>query len=160
MENINLFLAHAIELERETARRYEELAEFMRADGNTKVEKFFRQMSVFSRRHLALAMERGGFRERPELLPQDYQWPDGVSPEQFDWIGVDTLMDVRRALELALGGERRGHAFYAEIAAVALDPEVRRMALEFVDEEAGHVVELEKWISCLPPEESVDNAIY
>lgn len=152
MEDINLFLAHAVELEREAARRYEELADSMRTDGNTLVEKFFRQMAAFSRKHLALAMERGGFRHVPALAANDYQWPDGISPEQFDWIGVDCMIDVINALELALDGERRGHAFYADIAATTGDPEVRAMANEFAAEEAEHVTELEKWIGRHAPQ--------
>lgn len=147
MDDINVFLAHAVELEREAARRYEELADSMRTDGNAQVEKFFRQMATFSRKHLALAMQRGGFRQVPALAADEYQWPDGISPEQFDWIGVDCMIDVNNALELALDGERRGLAFYAEIATTTKDPEVKAMAIEFTAEEAEHVEELEKWIS-------------
>lgn len=146
MEDINIFLAHAVELEREAARRHEELAESMRADSNLDVEKFFRQMAAFSRKHLAQAMARGGFHRLPALSAKDYVWPDGISPEQFDWIGVDAMMGVKYALELALDGERRGHAFYAHIAEITRDPEVKAMALEFAEEEAEHVAELEKWI--------------
>lgn len=152
MEDINLFLAHAVELEREAARRYEELAESMRTDGNTTVEKFFRKMAAFSRKHLALAMERGGFRQVPVLTSNEYQWPDGISPEQFDWVGVDCMIDTINALELALDGERRGQAFYADIAASTGDPEVRTMAREFAEEEAEHVTELEKWIGRYAPQ--------
>jgi rubrerythrin len=147
MDDIHLFLAHAVELEREAARRYEELAESMRTDSNDEVEKFFRRMATFSRKHLALAMERGGFRNLPVLSAKDYVWPDDISPEQFDWIGVDAMMDVNNALDLALDGERRGHAFYANIATTTGDPEVRAMAREFAAEEAEHVAELEKWIA-------------
>ena len=146
MEDINVFLAHAVELEREAARRYEELAESIRAYGDAEVEKFFRKMAAFSRKHLALAMERGGFRHLPALTDEAYLWPDGISPEQFDWIGVDAMIDVNSALDLALDGERRGHAFYADIASTTADPEVRVMAEEFAAEEAEHVAELEKWI--------------
>jgi rubrerythrin len=146
MEDINLFLAHAVELEREAARRYEELADSMRTEGNAAVEKFFRKMAVFSRKHLAQAIERGGFRQVPALSADAYVWPDGISPEQFDWIGVDCMIDTKNALELALDGERRGQAFYAEIASFTGDPEVRIMAREFAEEESEHVAELEKWI--------------
>lgn len=146
MEDINLFIAHAVELEREAARRYEELAEIMHAEGNAEVGKFFRKMAVFSRKHLAQAMERGGFHSLPTLAAADYVWPDGISPEQFDWIGVDTMMDVNKALDLALDGERRSRAFYSGIAETTRDPEVKAMAEEFADEEAEHVVELEKWL--------------
>jgi rubrerythrin len=147
MHDITVFLAHAVELEREAARRYEELADSMRADGNVAVEKFFRNMAAYSRKHLGQAMERGGFRQLPVLAPDAYNWPNGISPEQFDWIGVDSMLDAGGALDLALDGERRGYAFYAEIAAATTDPEVRAMAKEFAAEEAEHVAELEKWIS-------------
>ena len=146
MEDINVFLAHAVELEREAARRYEELAESMRAASNLEVESFFRRMAVFSRKHLVQAMERGGFHQMPALSAQEYVWPDGISPEQFEWIGVDTMMDVPTALDLALNGETRSQAFYSGIAAATGDPEVKRMAEEFSSEEAEHVAELEKWI--------------
>lgn len=147
MEDINMFLAHAIELEREAARRFEELAESMHDDRNIEVGKFFRQMAVFSRKHLALAMERGGFHSLPAMSAEEYSWPDGVSPEQYDWIGVDSMMDVGNALDLALNGERRSQIFYADIAACTHDPEVKAMAREFADEEAEHVSLLEKWIA-------------
>jgi rubrerythrin len=147
VEDVNVFLAHAVELEREAARRYEELAESMRADNNVEVEKFFRQMAVFSRKHLALAMERGGFHELPALSAEEYIWPDGVSPEQFDWIGVDAMLDVNSALALSLDGERRSFAFYAGIAVNTRDPEVKMMAKGFADEESEHVALLEKWIA-------------
>ncbi|MHB9117508.1 MAG: ferritin-like domain-containing protein [Burkholderiales bacterium] len=147
MDDVQLFLAHAVELEREAARRYEELAETMRSETHTEIEAFFRRMAAFSRKHLALAVERGGFRRLPALSSSEYLWPDGISPEQYDWIGVDTLMDVSNALGLALDGEHRGYAFYAGIAAITRDPEVKVMAKEFAEEEAEHVAELKKWIA-------------
>jgi len=147
VDDINVFLAHAVELEREAARRYEELAECMRAGSNREVEGFFRQMAIFSRKHLAQAMERGGFHQLPALAPQEYTWPDGVSPEQFEWVGVDAMIDVNTALALALSGEKRSREFYADIATATTDPEVKRMAEEFAEEEDEHVRELEKWIN-------------
>ena len=147
MDSIHLFLAHAVELERDSARRYEELTESMRTDGNSKVEAYFRKMAKFSRKHLAVAVERGGFRDLPVLAPEEYSWPDNISPEQYNWVGVDGSIDVISALDFALESERRGHAFYADIASTTEDPEVRVMASEFAAEEAEHVAELEKWVS-------------
>lgn len=150
MNDVELFLAHAIELEREAARRYEELAAAMQTDGNRALKGFFTAMAGFSRKHLAEAMARGGFRDLPKLLPGDYQWPDGTSPETADWVGVDSMMDNRAALELALGSERRGHAYYATVATLSSDPEVRMLAAEFAAEEAEHVAELEKLLATTP----------
>ncbi len=147
MEDINLFLAHAVELEREAARRYEELAESMKALGSEEVAKFFSQMASFSRMHLEQAMARGGFHQLPVLKPEEYQWPEGSSPEQFGWAGVDAMIDVKGALLLALEGETRSRDFYSAISDETHDPEVKAMAKEFAEEESGHVLQLEKWMA-------------
>jgi rubrerythrin len=55
-------------------------------------------------------------------------------------------MDTADALQLALASERRGHAYYAAIAATTPDQELRAIATEFADEESLHVVELERLI--------------
>ena len=151
MNNVQLFLAHAIELEREAARRYEELTAAMQTAGNRDVERFFRKMAEFSRRHLREAMVRGGFHELATLAPDEWQWPEGCSPEAVSWQGVDALIDVAAALQAALAGERRGFAYYKALAACSPDPEVRQMAKDFAAEEADHVDELERWILRVTP---------
>jgi rubrerythrin len=147
MNKVERFLAHAIQLEREAARRYEELAASMVTDGNRELQDFFGRMAYFSRRHLAEAQARGGFRDVPSLAPDEYDWPDGTAPETAGWEGVDALMSASEALELALVSERRGHAYYATIAATTQDPEVRDLARQFAQEEAEHVKELEKRVA-------------
>jgi rubrerythrin len=139
--DIETFLAHAVQLEREAARRYE---------GNRELKEFFGRMAFFSRKHLAEAQARSGFREIPDIAPQDFQWPDGVAPETAAWAGVDAQMGPRQALLLALDGERSGHAYYAAVAATTADPELRALAGEFSAEEAEHVRELEKLIARCP----------
>ncbi|WP_240636136.1 ferritin-like domain-containing protein [Caldimonas tepidiphila] len=146
IDDIGVFLTHAIQLERDAARQYEDLAQAMRTAGNREVEDFFGRMAEFSRRHLKEAMRRGGFQQLPVLAPADFRWPEGVSPEAAGWQGVDGLIDVRDALQLALHSELGGHAFYRAVAQRSPDPEVRRMAAEFELEEAEHVAELERWI--------------
>ena len=150
MDEIEVFLAHAVFLEREAARRYEELSAAMGTDGNADLKAFFRQMAHYSRMHLAEAQARSGFRTVPDIAPEDFQWPDGTAPETAGWAGVDALMSVHDALQLALEGERRGHAYYGAILATTADPEVRRMAAEFAAEEAEHVHELERRLVNLP----------
>ena len=150
MITVRDFLTHAIQLEREAARRYEELAAAMGTDGNRELKAFFAKMAHFSRLHLAQAIARGGFRDIPTLAPEDYEWPEGVSPETAGWAGVDAQMGPRAALELALDGERSGHAYYAAVAATTPDSELRALAAVFADEEAEHVRELEKWLASCP----------
>jgi rubrerythrin len=150
MGDIEFFLAHAVQLEREAARRYEELAAAMGTEGNREVAQFFSRMAHYSRLHLAQATARGGFRDLPPLQPHEYDWPEGISPETADWAGIDALIDARTALDLALGSERRGHAYYAAVAATTQDPELRAIAAEFASEEAEHVAELLRMIAACP----------
>ena len=146
MNDVERFLAHAIQLERDAARRYEDLTAAMQTDGNAEVRAFFARMAYYSRKHLAEAQARGGFREIPVLAAEDYDWPEGTSPETAEWAGVDGQMDTADALQLALASERRGHAYYAAIAATTPDQELRAIATEFADEESQHVIELERLI--------------
>ena len=147
MNDVERFLVHAIALESEAARRYEELAAAMQTDGNAELRRFFARMAHFSRLLLADAKARGGFRDLPKLRPDEYEWPEGIAPETADWAGVDAMMDTGAALELALAGERRGHAYYAAVAALAQDAELAAIAREFASEEAQHVAELEKLVA-------------
>lgn len=153
MANIHdpaLFLAHACALEDAAANRFADLSEAMKTYGNADVAAFFGKMAEFSRLHLADARKRSGFRDLPVLAAEDFQWPDGDSPEAASMEGSHYLMTVDYALELALDSEKRGHAFYADVAATTTDPEVRMMAEEFASEEAEHVAELERWIERFP----------
>ncbi len=143
MDSIRRFLAHAVRLEAEAARRFDELADHLDTLGNAEVSALFRQFADFSRLHLKEAMARGGFRYISELPADGYDWPDGESPEAAAWWGVDALMDVPSALELALASERQGLAYYQSVANASADPRVVAMAQEFVEEEADHVRQLE-----------------
>lgn len=150
MNDVERFLAHAIALEREAARRYEELSAAMGTEGNRELREFFDRMAHFSRLHLKDAQDRAGFRDLPSLDADEYDWPDGTAPETADWVGVDAHLDVRGALALAIESERRGHAYYASIAATTTDAELRGLAGEFAAEEAEHLAALEKLIAALP----------
>ena len=82
MNDVERFLVHAIALEREAARRYEELAAAMSTDGRRDLREFFAGMAHFSRLHLRDAQARGGFRDLPSLAPHEFEWPDGVAPRR------------------------------------------------------------------------------
>jgi rubrerythrin len=147
MNDIDFFLAHAVRVEREAARRYEELAQAMQSAGNRELQAFFTRMAHFSRLHLADAQARAGFHDLPPLKAEEYEWPEGIAPETADWAGVDALMDVPAALQLALEGERRGHAYYLAIASTTTDAELRSLAGTFAAEEDEHVAELERMLA-------------
>jgi len=147
VDNVQFFLAHAIQLESDAARRFEDLMHSMQSLGNREVEQLFRKLGEFSRLHLKSATARAGFQLLPALTANEYDWPDGLTPEAAGWSGVDSSLDVHAALELALDGEQRGMRFYQHVAQTSNDPVVVRLAKEFALEEAGHVRELERWLS-------------
>ena len=147
MDTLQLFLAHAIKLETEAARGYEEMTAAMQTLGNREARDFFRQMAHYARLHQADAMARGGFNDVPLLAEYEYQWPDGTSPERAEWAGIDGLTDELAAMQVALEAEFRAQAYYAAVAATASDPEVRALATEFAAEESEHVAALEARIS-------------
>lgn len=147
MESVEEFLAYAINLEREAADRYQQLALAMDAYGNREVGKLFHRLSAYSRMHLGQAQARSGFRDMPKMKPEDFLWPNLESPETAAIWGADPLLGRQHALEIALDAETAGYEFYKSVLDATRDPEIRMMAKEFVEEEAEHVSELQKWIA-------------
>jgi rubrerythrin len=141
------FLAHAIQLEAEAAMRFGQLADAMATSGNMQVSKLFRRLSDYSRLHLADAKARSGFRDMPELSPDDYVWPDLESPESAAIWGADPFIGREEALNIALQAEMAGMDYYQSILDSTDDPETKVLAKEFVEEERDHVAELRKWIA-------------
>jgi rubrerythrin len=146
MESVEEFLAHTIQLENEAALRFGQLADAMRTAGNTEVAQLFRQLADYSLLHLGDARERAGYRNLPTLAEADYQWPDIESPEAAAIWAADPFIGIEQALQVALDAESAGLAFYDNVLQSTTDPEIRVLAEEFVEEEAQHVGELERWI--------------
>ena len=147
MNSVEEFLAHAIQLEREAADRFGQLAAAMASSGNTAVGKLFAQLADYSRLHLADAQARSQYRSIPPLKPGDYRWPDSESPESAAIWAADPMIGADEALEVALAAESAGLEYYASVLAAATDPEIIAFAREFVAEESDHVAELKRWIA-------------
>lgn len=147
MNNVEIFLAHAICLEQEAVRRFEQLADAMRTCGNRDVAELFAQLGAFSRMHLAEATARAGFRELPAPGELEYEWPDVESPETAAIWAADPFIGREQALQVALDAESAGLAFYQGVLDRSDDPEIRHFATEFVAEESGHVAELQRWLA-------------
>jgi len=147
MESVEEFLAHAIELEKEAALRFGQLADAMQSCGNREVGKLFRRLADYSLLHLSDARERAGFRELPDMRPDDFKWPDMESPESAAIWAADPMIGREQALLVALEAEKAGLAYYTHVMNTTTDPEIRAFATEFSEEEAGHVSELERWIA-------------
>lgn len=146
MQSVEEFLAHAIELEKEAALRFGQLADAMQSCGNVEVSKLFRRLAHYSQLHQADAQERAGFRTIPNLRPDGFSWPDIESPESAAIWAADPFIGREEALQVALAAESAGLAYYTEVMNTTTDPEIRAFAQEFSEEEAGHVKELERWI--------------
>ena len=147
METVEEFLAHAIQLEREAADRFNQLADAMESAGNKEVGKLFRQLAHYSQMHLADANNRSGFRDIPEIEPGGFEWPDAESPESAAIWAADPMIGPDEALETALAAEMAGLNYYSDVLARTADPEIIAFAKEFVEEESGHVAELKRWIA-------------
>lgn len=146
MHTIEEFLAHAVNLEREAAERFGMLADAMDASGNEEVGRLFRRLADYSRMHLTDAQMRTGFREIPDLKPEDLVWPDLESPESAAIWAADPMIGRAAALEVARDAEQAGLEYYKQIFQTTTDPEIKAMAKEFTAEEEQHVAELNRWI--------------
>jgi rubrerythrin len=142
------FLAHAIALEHEAAERYLELADMMEAHRNDAVAAIFRDMNRFSLMHHDEVKARVGSLELPKLKSWQYRW--SAPPEMGGDEAFDYMLEPYNALRYARENEERAMAYYRAVAAEAEDPEVRRMATEFAEEEAEHVAALDKWLAQTP----------
>ena len=147
MESVEEFLAYAVRLESDAALRFGQLADVMTSCGNPEVATLFRKLSDYSRLHLAEAQARSGFRDIPKLAPGDFVWPDLESPETAAIWAADPMMGRDEALQVALEAETAGLRYYQAVRDQTGDPEIRALAAQFVEEEQGHVAELEKWIA-------------
>jgi rubrerythrin len=146
MQTVEEFLAHTIQLESEAALRFGQLADAMSTAGNREVGRLFRRLADYSLLHLGDAKARAGFRNLPVIAPNDFCWPDIESPEAAAIWAADPFIGREQALQVALDAETAGMDFYAHILDTTDNPEIKVLAKEFVEEEAQHVAELQRWI--------------
>jgi rubrerythrin len=152
LDDLGVFLVHAVVLEDEAATRYDELADTMEVHHNDEVAALFRQMASYSKLHLAEATQHaaehaGGL---PDLKPWEFDWPGAESPESGQTESTHYLMTPHHALKLALAAEQSAYSFYAGVAANARSEHIRELAAEFAAEEAEHAEALEQWLQRYP----------
>ncbi len=147
IDSLGEFLAHAIELEVESAERYRELADSMEVHNNPEVAELFRQLAGYGDDHADEVRERTTGVELPKIPPWDFKWSCPEAPEAPCMEDAHYMMNKCQALELALHNEVRGRDFYAEVAAKSPDAEVRQVAEEMATEEDTHVEMLKVWLS-------------
>lgn len=141
------FLAHALALERESVERYAELADAMETHNNLELAELFRRLSGYGEQHAAEVEERAKGIELPRIEPWEYRWIDAEGPETAGYGDIHYLMTPGHALGFALENEKRGHDYYARVAAETESREVADIASEFAEEESGHVRLVEEWLA-------------
>ncbi|MFM1892231.1 MAG: hypothetical protein RLZ44_1308 [Pseudomonadota bacterium] len=147
IESLPEFLAHALELEVESAERYRDLADVMQVHNNLEVADLFRKLAAYGDRHAAEVQQRAAAHQLPVISPWDFKWSCPEAPEVPCMEDAHYLMTKCQALELALHNEVRGRDFYAAVAARSLDPEVQQAAAEMAEEEDCHVRMLREWFA-------------
>lgn len=141
------FLAHALEMEIESAERYRELADNMEVHNNSKVAALFRRLAAEGAVHAEQAKRRATTLELPSIAPWAFKWSSPEGPESPAMDDVHYLMNRREALELALYNEVRGLDFYTQVADRSQNAEVRELAREMAREEDAHVAMLRSWLN-------------
>jgi rubrerythrin len=147
IESVAEFLVHALELEHESAERYLELADSMETHNNAEIAGLFRRLAEMSQTHAREVQTRAAGLQLPQIPPWGFKWHCPGSPEvDCGHANISYLMTTVEVLEVALLNETRSRDFYAWVAVDSPDREVRALAAEMADEEAGHVLLLDVWI--------------
>jgi rubrerythrin len=141
------FLAHALELEMESADRYRELADAMEVHNNPEVAALFRHLAAEGDLHAEQVKQMGADYELPKIAPWDFKWSSPEGPESVAFSDTNYLMSRRQALELALHNETRGRDFYSQVAERSSKGEVKRLADEMAAEETTHVEMLREMLA-------------
>jgi rubrerythrin len=133
----DLFAA-AYRIEADAVERYGLLADQMETHNNPELAAVFRDLARAEAIHRDEIRRLAGDIDVVEHA-QRTSWKRGESPEEAELSSAHYLMTPWHALKLALAGEQRALDFFASIVETAKDPAVRKMAEEFVEEEAEHV---------------------
>ena len=131
--------AIAYQIEADAVERYNLLADQMETHNNPELVTVFRD----------LARAEGIHRDEIRRLAGDIdvigharkitKWNRGESPEEVNLTDAHYMMTPWHALQLSLGGEQRALDFFTSIVQTAKDPKIKKMAEEFMEEEAEHV---------------------
>ena len=141
---IDVFLAHAVALERDAVEHLNEVAQMMAVHNNQPLYELFRELAGYGVQHAKEIEELAAEKDLPTFKPWEYEWLEDESPEGGDLTKLQYLMKPLQALKFALNCELNARAFYLDIANHAETEEIRLLANEFADEESEHVRLLEE----------------
>jgi rubrerythrin len=143
---VRQLLSHALAIETEAAHSYAELADLMKQAGNPDTARVFEKMSAIEARHAMVINDQVGLLRLPLLNSWQFSWAGLEPPENIDRAQLSPAMGSRRALELALEGERRAYDFFCTVVDDSVDRQVRKFAAEFAAEEEEHIFWIREWL--------------
>jgi rubrerythrin len=146
-EMLDQFMACAIRLEGDSAHHYEELAFDARSHGFDDIGDLFAELGQYSFMHLAETQRKADAMHVEDPAPEAYLLAMAPMPERNPLTSASeagTRLDI---LKSALISEKRGCDFYAAVADLSHNVEVKSLAREFAEEESIHVTMLEDWIA-------------
>ena len=131
--------AVAYQIEADAVERYDLLADQMATHNNPELVAVFRDLSraeAIHRDEICRLAEGVNVVVHAQRMAS---WSRGESPEAASLDEAHYLMTPWHALQLALAAEQRALAFFKSVAESTKDPAIKKMADEFVEEEAEHV---------------------
>ena len=131
--------AVAFQIEADAVERYDLLADQMATHNNPELVAVFRDLSRAEAIHRDEIRRLAGDIDVIAHAHRMAKWKHGESPEAASLGDAHYLMTPWHALRLALTGEERALAFFKSVVESAKDPAIKKLADEFVEEEAEHV---------------------
>ncbi len=131
--------AVAYQIEADAVERYDLLADQMATHNNPELVAVFRDLSRAEAIHRDEIRRLAGDIDVIAQAQRMAKWRLGESPEAASLSEAHYLMTPWHALQMALAAEHRALAFFESVVETAKDPAIRKLADEFVEEEAEHV---------------------
>lgn len=131
--------AIAYRIEADAVERYELLADQMETHNNPELTAIFRDLARAEGIHRDEIRRMAGDIDVVAHAGRMARWSRGDSPEEVELDQASYLMTPWHALKMALAGEERALAYFQSVVASTNDPAIKKMAEEFVEEEAEHV---------------------
>tara|TARA_R110002110_G_scaffold111137_2_gene276819 strand:+ start:14323 stop:14850 length:528 start_codon:yes stop_codon:yes gene_type:complete len=149
ISDLPLFLAHSLELERESAERLREFADTMRHHQQHALAQLFAELAGYSDLHAQEIAAICEGHKLPRLKAWEFTWPGDEPPETSAYAGLRYEMQPQTALRLMIDQENAAADFYAAVAAQSSDAEIVKHAAEFAQEEREHASLLQARLAAL-----------
>jgi rubrerythrin len=137
--NVADLFAVAYQIEADAVERYDLLADQMATHNNPELVAVFRDLSRAEAIHRDEIRRFAGDIDVITHAQRMAKWKHGESPEAASLGDAHYLMTPWHALQLALAGEQRALDYFKSVADSVKDPAIKKLADEFVEEEAEHV---------------------